>query len=70
VTKRQQKANQKTNQKTTTIALDSEMHAKIKQIAEFEERDFGAQVRVICREWLEQLETKHAGLEAPKGGKH
>jgi len=38
--------------KTTTITLDSDVHAEIKRIADFEERDFGAQIRVIVREWL------------------
>ena len=60
MTKKTQKP--KTGQKTTTIALDNDMHARIKQIADFEERDFGAQIRVICREWLEQQETKRVGL--------
>jgi predicted transcriptional regulator len=63
VTTKRQKTTQKSGQKTTTIALDSEMHARIKQIAEFEERDFGAQIRVICREWLEQQEAKRVGLK-------
>ena len=38
--------------KTTTITLDPDVHAEIKRIADFEERDFGAQIRVIVREWL------------------
>ena len=39
-------------QKTTTINFDLDVYAEIKRIADAQERDFGAQVRIIVREWL------------------
>ncbi len=45
-----QKENEK--EKTTTVKFDIDIYAEVKRIAESEERDFGAQLRIIVKEWL------------------
>ncbi|HXM97169.1 MAG TPA: hypothetical protein VN982_01705 [Candidatus Dormibacteraeota bacterium] len=38
----------------STIDFDAELYNRIKAIADRDERDFGSQVRFICKQWLEQ----------------
>jgi hypothetical protein len=41
-----------------TIDFDVELYDRIKAIGDREERDFGPQVRFICKQWLEQQHKK------------
>lgn len=43
---------------TKTIRFDIETHNKIEKLAEQSERDFSAQVRFICKEYLNLKESK------------
>jgi len=61
VTKRQQKTVEKT--KTTTIKLDTSVHAEVKRIAESQRRDFSSQIQFIVDEWLKQQSEASKGKE-------
>ena len=45
---------QRREKRRSTIDFDADLYDAIKAIADRDERDFGSQVRFICKQWLEQ----------------
>jgi len=47
------KTDKEREKRRSTIDFDAELYDAIKAIADQQERDFGSQVRFICKQWLE-----------------
>jgi hypothetical protein len=56
MTKSSPRSSPKKEDKRSTIDFDADLYDRIKAIADREERNFGSQVRFICKQWLEQQE--------------